>query len=98
MPSLGCAPPPTPRSTGACRRGQDGGGWRVVHATDLTASYGGADHAFMTNTDSSAKGTIDPKWRNGWSGEPLNPPISLKQNLNWLARRLGPDAGVLQVP
>ena len=78
--------------------GQDGGGWRVVHSTDLTASYGGADHAFMTNTNSSAKGTIDPKWRNGWAGEPLNPPISLKQNLNWLARRLGPDAGVLQVP
>jgi hypothetical protein len=78
--------------------GADGGGWRVVLPSHLTEGYGGADHAFMTDTKSSAKGRIDPKWRYGWPGEPLSPAVSLKQNLNWLARRLGPAANVLQLP
>jgi hypothetical protein len=73
--------------------GRDGGGWRVVLAPDVA---GRPDHAFMTSTDSSALGTIDAKWRHGWAGEPMDPPASLKENLNWLARRLG--GGVLQVP
>jgi hypothetical protein len=67
--------------------GADGGGWRVVLGANL--STGNADHAFMSTSASSSEGTIDAKWRYGYDGEPLDPPVSLKQNLNWIARKLG---------
>lgn len=76
--------------------GPGGGGWRVVLPGELTPGYGGADHAFMAGRGGSLSGPIDPRWRQGWPGEPTSPPVSLKGNLNWLARRLG--GGVLQVP
>jgi hypothetical protein len=76
--------------------GRDGGGWRVVETAHVTASYGGADHAFMTDGAGSSLGRMDPKWRNGFPGEPMDPPVSLKENLNWLARKLG--GGVLEQP
>ncbi len=74
--------------------GADGGGWRVVVGANLSTRT--ADHAFMTTSRSSAEGTIDAKWRDGYVGEPTDPPVSLKQNLNWLARKLGPP--VRQAP
>ena len=68
-----------------------GGWWWAATGAPATA-----DHAFMTTSRSSAEGTIDAKWRDGYLGEPTVPPVSLKQNLNWLARNPGPP--VRQAP
>lgn len=72
-----------------CLAAGPGGRWRVALPEHLTPGFGGADHAFMTSTASSARGTIDPRWRHGYLGEPTDPPVSLARNLDWLARRLG---------
>ena len=57
------------------------GGWRVVMDAD-TAS-GLADHGDFISSDT----TIDSRWRNGASAiDSVNPPISLRANLNWMAR------------
>ena len=74
--------------------GADGGGWRVVVGGNLAT--GNADHAFMSTGASSSEGTVDARWRYGYDGEPQDPPVSLKQNLNWMARKLGPP--VRQAP
>jgi hypothetical protein len=63
------------------------GGCRVV--IDADTASGLADHGDFISSDT----TIDSRWRNGASAiDSVNPPISLRANLNWMARRLGAPA------
>jgi hypothetical protein len=55
--------------------------------SDTTAGL--ADHGFFILSGT----TIDTRWRYGASAiDSSNPPISLRANLNWMARRLGAPA------
>ena len=63
------------------------GGWRVV--MDEETGGGLAEHQFFYTSGTK----IDPLWRNGGPAlDGKNPPISLRANLNWMARRLGAPA------
>jgi len=50
---------------------------------DADTASGLADHGDFISSDI----TIDSRWRNGASAiDSANPPISLRANLNWMAR------------
>jgi len=72
----------------ACSDGTyNGGGWRMVIHSFVTDGF--AEHRFMY-IDNGAE--LDPKWVQGYDGQPLTRPWTLPLNLNWLARKLGSPA------
>jgi hypothetical protein len=76
-------------STGnTCSDGtNNGGGWRLVLNSFVTD--GKAEHRFMFINNGF---DLDPKWVQGYDGQPLTRPWTLPLNLNWLARKLGSPA------
>lgn len=56
---------------------------------DDETTSGLAGHRFFYESGT----TVDSLWRHGRPDiDSIDPPISLKANLNWMARRIGPPA------